>query len=532
MKKTLLEMMEEDGAPATAPEVTPSKAEPEAPVEIDPRLAMYMAGAKFPILGKPRDHQYRALFEAAMKSGHAWFADPGAGKTLMAIAEAGKLYEEGKIDGMIITAPNGPHEQWIDEQLPLWAGFRWKGIHNKQAPVMVIGKFLAAKTTALGVLAINHDALRTPKGKKLIDQFIEKFPRIYLVADESHKSKDITSMRSKELLKLGLRVAYRRALTGTPILKGLEDLWSQYEFVKPGLGWDHQPISVNARGTLNTHGYFGYRSYYCKLAPVPGNPRASRIVGYRNEEELRQKVRPYSTRIMSDEFMKGEKPDFIKVRTPMNDKQKAAYLSMKEHLLALLDSGTITAQNALVQMGKLQQIAAGFLYDQNPDTPSNLKGGWTLLGSNKLDATMDLLEQLEEPVIIWAPYRALQQMLLIEVGDRNERELWQHRAIYTRDTLDLWKKDRTGLLVGNQASGLGVGMNLQHAAANIYMSNGFSSEARWQSIKRTDRIGQTKQVRIWDLITPDTVELKALNALAANEAISRRTIDGLREMIL
>jgi len=158
--------------------------------------------------------------------------------------------------------------------------------------------------------------------------------------------------------------------------------------------------------------------------------------------------------------------------------------------------------------------------------------GWTPLGSNKLDAAMDLLEQLEEPVIIWAPYRALQQMLLIEVGDRNERELWQNRAIYTRDTLDLWKKDRTGLLVGNQASGLGVGMNLQHAAANIYMSNGFSSEARWQSIKRTDRIGQTKQVRIWDLITPDTVELKALSALAANEAISRRTIDGLREMIL
>ena len=62
------------------------------------------------------------------------------------------------------------------------------------------------------------------------------------------------------------------------------------------------------------------------------------------------------------------------------------------------------------------------------------------------------------------------------------------------------------------------------------MANSFAAEHRWQSLKRTDRIGQERQVRVWDIITPDTVDLKVLRSLAEKEDISRRNIDGIREM--
>lgn len=44
-------------------------------------------------------------------------------------------------------------------------------------------------------------------------------------------------------------------------------------------------------------------------------------------------------------------------------------------------------------------------------------------------------------------------------------------------------------------------------------------------------MGQTRQVRIWDLTTPGTVETKVMKALEHKEDISRRNIDGLREFL-
>lgn len=162
----------------------------------------------------------------------------------------------------------------------------------------------------------------------------------------------------------------------------------------------------------------------------------------------------------------------------------------------------------------------GFLYHADD------RAKWDNLGANKINATIDLLEQLNEPVIVWTDFRALQNMILHELTDDAYRG-----RVFTRETVEEWKESPHGILVGNQTSGLGVGMNLQHAAANIYMTNSFSAEARWQSVKRTDRIGQERQVRVWDLTTPDTVEENVLEALSAKEEISRRTIDELRSML-
>ena len=522
MKKTLLEQMEEDGTPIDTSDIPEQGAAAFARATLNKHRANVRSPAtndprRYPVKGEPKTHQIRALAEAHGRPGHCYWMDPGAGKTFTCIAEAGLLYEMGLIDGVLIFAPMGPHEQWIDEQFPLWADYPWQGAHNKLSPGK-LKKFFEDKQKGLGVLSINYDSLRTANGFLLIDKFFAKYPRTYLIIDESQKIKTPKAQRTLESLRWSLRASYRRLLSGTPILKGLEDLWSQYEAAQPGLAWPHQPVALTNRG-VSTPGYFGYRSHYCKMAPVPGNPRAQRIVGYRNEEELRERTSPYATRIMADEFMKGETPDFMTVRTPMSGNQKVQYRLMKEHLLAQIDSGTLTASNALTQMQKLLQIASGFIYNEEKQAEE--------LGSNKIDAAMEIIEQLSEPVIVWSPFIHLSSMMV----QRLHNEGLTDRIFTGIDDVEYWKRCPDGILVGNQTSGLGVGMNLQHAAANIYLANSFSSEARRQSVKRTDRIGQTRQVRIWDLITPDTVDVKTIEALNAKEEISRRNIDGLREML-
>lgn len=488
----------------------------------------------YPVKGPARSHQVRALAEAWGHEGHCYFVDPGGGKTYLSIADAGRMYAEGLIDGVIIIAPNGVHEQWIDQQFPQWCGVPWKGHHNR-AGKRALGEFLKPRAMrpadALGVVAVNYEALRTKDGEALLEAFVALYPRYLLVVDESHKAKSPTADRTKETMRWALRARFRRILSGTPVLRGLEDLWSQYEICTPGLGWPHEPIRLLPKGKVHTYGFMGFKSHYCITRELPSNPRAKIIVGYRNEDHLRERVAPFVTRIKSAEFAVMEEPDVITVPTPMTAAQAAQYHLMENALMAQIDGGVITAQNALVQMGKLMQIAAGFLYREDADDE---QGPWQVLGSNKIDAALELLDQLDEPVLIWAPYRAQQQMLMIEMNDRVEMGKPEARPFFHYQgsaSVAAWEATRNGVMFGNQGSGMGVGLNLQHAAANIYLSNTFSAEARWQSIKRTDRMGQTRQVRIWDLTTPGTVETKVMKALEHKEDISRRNIDGLREFL-
>ena len=486
----------------------------------------------YPFKGTLKTHQLRALREADQKFGHAWFMDPGAGKTAIAIAEASELYMRGQIDGMIITAPFGPHKQWITEQFPLWCDIPYQTIHNKQTNPQK-KKFFESRRNGMGVMAINYEAVNTKPGEELLEQFMERYPRIYLVVDESQRIKNPRAASAQQVLVLSLKCRFRRLLTGTPLLKGLEDLWTQYEVVEPGLAWPPEPIKLNRGGKgLGNYPFLGYRTHYCITFTPKNQPQAVIIRGYRNEGELKARVKPHVTRVLSDEFMIGEKPTFSRISTPMNAKQQAEYNRMKDHLMAEMESGMITAQNALVQMGKLMQIGSGFLY-HDKDAEDGGNQGWDVLGSNKVSATLDLLEQLDEPVMLWCPFRALQQTMMIEINDRNERNKWETRPVFTDVShIDLWRKQPRGIVLANQAGAWGTGMNCQHSAANIYMAHLYSAEARWQSLKRTDRIGQERQVRVWDLTTPSSIDGRALDALEAMEELSRRNIDELRDLLL
>ena len=461
----------------------------------------------YPFRGELLDRQVRALAEANLKPGHCCFMDPGGGKTGFIIAESSALYEMGKIDGVIALAPNGPHEQIIDEQFPEWCSVPWRGFHNKQRKRAIDGFFARANLDVMGVMAMNYDSLIQRSGRALIDRFIERFPRFYMVYDESSKLKSHTARRTTESTLLGRRAAYRRLLTGTPILKGPEDLYTQYDIAEPG-------ITGHRRFT-------SFRSYFCITQPIPGarSRFAQKIVGYRNQSELKRRIAPYTTRIKSSEFRESANSLFMRVPTPMSREQAGAYRTMRDDLLADVSGEFITVENALSRMAKLLQIASGYILDA--------EGNVQWLGDNKVNAVNDLVDELDEPIVMFAPFIALQDALEEALRARKDRPVTRYRG---REDVLRWKRDG-GVILGNQSSGLGIGQNLQVAAATIYPANTFSAEARWQSVYRTDRTGQTRQCRFWDMVTPDTIEGGVLTALAAKEELANQTIDDIRRFL-
>jgi hypothetical protein len=460
----------------------------------------------WPLNGDPLDHQARALREAGLKPGHAFWVDAGGGKTGIALAEAVSLWRQNKIDAVLIAAPAGPHAQWITEQVPTWVKDHHIRAHNKMAPGKVEA-FLRNRTKALRFFAINYEAMITPNGRRLISRIFEAWPRVFFVMDESTRLKNPKAARTTACTEVGRMATYRRVLSGTPILKGLEDLFCPYDIVKPG-----------ATGFRN---WFAYRNYYCQTAPVPGarSPHAVRIVGYRHQDELHENVAPYTTRIPSSEFARQSSPTFVRVDCPMTPAQSLAYRTMSKALLADLGTKILTVENALTKTAKLMQIASGFVIDEEKVV--------TWLGQGKIDAVNNILDELDEPVIVFAPFIAMMDAVEESLRAREDRPVFRYRS---RDDVDAWK-EAGGVLVGNQSSGLGIGQNLQNAAATIYMSNSFSSEARWQSLARTDRQGQTRQVRYWDLISPETIDVGVLDVLSQRENLSLMTLEGIRAVI-
>jgi SNF2 family DNA or RNA helicase len=151
-------------------------------------------------------------------------------------------------------------------------------------------------------------------------------------------------------------------------------------------------------------------------------------------------------------------------------------------------------------LGKLHQIAQGFIHTETDVAH---------LSSGKIEAMDDLLDSLDEPLIIFAPFRAQVAAAAEAIRKRNDRPVFIYEG---RSDVEAWK-DSGGVIIGNQASGLGIGQNLQNAAATIYLANSRSPEARIQSLARTDRTGQTRQVRYWDIVSPNTVDETILTSL-------------------
>jgi len=77
--------------------------------------------------------------------------------------------------------------------------------------------------------------------------------------------------------------------------------------------------------------------------------------------------------------------------------------------------------------------------------------------------------------------------------------------------------------VGQPKTG-GYGITLTAANTVIYYSNSYDLEIRLQSEDRAHRIGQTKAVTYIDLVSPDTIDEKVLDALRSKVNLAGKVL--------
>ena len=469
---------------------------------------------KYKFKTKPFKHQAEALEKACDQQYYAFFMEMGTGKTKVAIDNLAMLYLKNKVDAALIIAPKGVYDNWVTLEIPKHLPddvpvkmMRWQPrlskTYQKELEIFVKHRF-----DGLKIFVMNIEALSTSKGTKIAGVFLIQNEDNMIIIDESTTIKNRGASRTKNLMTLKGYSSYRRILTGSPITKSPMDLYSQCSF-----------LSTRA---LNFSSYYAFQGRYAIIKQRAFGARSfQEIVGYRNLEELNEKLEQFSTRTLKEECL--DLPDKLYTRRniTMSDEQNSVYNQMKKLALAQLDSGELsTTASILTQIMRLQQICCGFF---QPDV-----GEIRQLPNNRLSELLDITDELQGKAIIWASFTHDIQQIARSLRDRFGPD---SVALYYGDTPqeDRQKivhkfQDMTSELrffVGQPKTG-GYGITLSAATTVIYYSNSYDLENRLQSEDRAHRIGQKKNVTYIDLVCPNTIDEKILEALKSKINLSQK----------
>lgn len=383
---------------------------------------------------------------------HYLNANPmGLGKT----PETVRYLKEKNARTALIVTPKIIRHQW-KHQLKVWGGFDAEIYENQ-------------KVITEGIWIINYDKLRTEKTRLKF----RRFQWEYLVLDEAHKIKSRTSQQTKAVKELP--AAHRIALTGTPILRYVDDLWSILHF----LDESYSGIS-----------YWAFRDYFCEMQHTPWGDK---IIGLtRNPAKvaiLNQLMSHVSIRNNAVEVAKGKSRETVLL--PMTKNQRELYRKEKDLVLDQLPENLTIANGAVLTMRLMQTTSWPGLYIENEPGP---KFEWILeTCSNNPKEKFVVFSVFEKTISALVQYLNDNGISAVSITGKNKAE---ENEINKRLFVDKGVQVLAGT-IGSMGQGYD---ELQHVCRlGIVIDRDWSPEIMEQAEDRLHRKGQDSPVRIYYL---------------------------------
>ena len=470
---------------------------------------------------RPYAHQLKALEMSWERPFFAYFMEMGTGKSKVLIDNISMLYDNGKINGVLIVAPKGVVKNWYEGEIPEhmvdhieYKSVLWQSLINAKQQKKLDTLFKTGED--LHILVMNVEALSTKKGVAFAEKFLNSH-RTMMAIDESTTIKNPNAKRTKNIVGIGKLATYRRILTGSPVTKSPLDLYKQCEFLEDEL--------------LGFNSYYAFRTRYAVMRTANFSGRSVQIVvGYRNLDELSEKLKAFSYRVLKDECLDLPKKTFMKREVMLTEEQTKAYLQMQKLAHAQMNGKLMSTATVLTQLMRLQQITCGHFTADD--------GTIHEMPNNRIGELLDLLYEIEGKVVIWAQFQRDVSNILTalhnEFGEGCYVDYYgltpqEERQENIKKFQDPNSKVR--FFVGTTQTG-GYGITLTAASTMIYYSNGYDLEKRQQSEARIDRIGQEKPMTYIDIICENTVDTRIVKALRKKVDIATQIMgEELKEWI-
>jgi len=416
--------------------------------------------------------------------------DMGLGKTLQAIVALTQFHQQEEGQTSVIVCPTSLVYNWKEEI---------QRFNPKLKAIVIDGtpqqrKKLIKKGADRQVLITSYS---------LLQKDIESYEQIdfgYALLDEAQHIKNRGTRNAKSVKKL--KAAHRLILTGTPIENSLEELWSLFDFLMPGL--------------LSSFDRFTEK--YIRTAAY-GNGGSL--------EGLRKKVSPFILRRMKVDVCKELPPvSHIVYHCHLSNAQKELYRSYantaREELSALVKKeGFNKVQiQILATLTRLKQICchpAIFAKEKAEEGDSA-----------KYDLMLELLQNLIDSghkTVIFSQYTRMLSIMKDDLEAQGIRFCYLDGS--TKDRMKLVKEfnEDPGILVFlvSLKAG-GTGLNLVGADSVIHYDPWWNPAAEDQATDRVHRIGQTQNVSSYKLVTLGTIEEKILEMQNRKRGLVKKII--------
>jgi SNF2 family DNA or RNA helicase len=416
-------------------------------------------------------------------------APVGAGKTAITLTAMQDMLFNEEVGRFLVLAPKRVcTDVWPVEQ-PKWAPF-----HEIAVAVGTPKQRLAALRSDARIVVTNYDNIQW-----LAEQELD-FDAI--VFDELTRLKNPSGTRFKALMKVLDPMTIRWGLTGSFTSNGLEDVFGQCKIVD-------QKLLGRSKGAF-------MQQYFVLINPDFGEwaPRVGSLAG------VMERIKP-ATYVLDAGDYKDKLPpiNVVEVRCNLDDREP--YEKMKKDFQAL----DVTAINAGVVTGKLQQMASGFVYDTRrtaSETPGKFDSTQTAVwfSSHKFDCLEELLNENQHA-----------NTILVYQYQEELAEIKRRFTVTTLDdanAIERWNDGKVRLLAVHPKSA-GHGLNLQFGGCHmVFLSLPWSLELYEQTVGRLHRSGQAHAVWVYVMMTNKTIDEKIWGALHDKRAVSDIAMEELK----
>ncbi len=436
-------------------------------------------------IGELRVYQKEALgwFEFLQKFGLGGCLadDMGLGKTPMTLA----LLESRRVLRADQNNNNKPAPTLI--VVPKSLVFNWQAEASKFTPQLKVLNHTGGEREKETIEHFDeYDVILTTYGTLRNDAILFKDKRFdYVVLDEAQAIKNANTESSKAARLL--QSDHKLALSGTPIENHLGELWSLFDFLNPGL--------------LGASSVFGLTGASAR------NPEEE------TKRILSQALRPFILRRTKSQVAKDLPPKLEQtIYCEMEPAQTKLYNDMKEHyrhaLLGRIEKEGInkSKMHILEALLRLRQVAChpGLL-----DPKKATKGS-----SAKLDVLFSQLQELTaegHKTLVFSQFTSLLAIVREQLDKAKiTYEYLDGKTRNRQERVERFQTDPNCKLFLISLKAGGVGLNLTAADYVFLLDPWWNPAVEAQAIDRTHRIGQTKQVFAYRLITRGTVEEKVL----------------------
>ncbi len=422
--------------------------------------------------------------------------DMGLGKTIQILAYLLARAPEMEGRHALVVAPRSLVFNWLAEA----------GRFAPSLPTVDFSgperwtRFEAARPGSL--LVTTYGALRND-AERLAETELD-----LVILDEAQA---IKSRRSQTALAARALKARRRVtLTGTPVENHLGELWSQLEFLNPGM--------------LGAHTAFEQL----------GAPRTVNGLTDEGRSLLARALKPFLLRRTKDAVLDDLPPKTEQIlRAPLAGAQETTYTELSRYYRSeLMKSKGQKRKERLENPGgpEVHVLAALTRLRQAACHPGLVEPALLAEGSGKLDLVLPMLEELVaagRKAIVFSSFTRL--LGLVRTRLETARVPYLVLDGQTRDRGALVDRfqtcpDGTVFLISVKAGG--AGLNLTAADYVFLLDPWWNPAVEAQAIDRAHRMGRTRPVHVYRVLTENTIEARVVELQEKKADLARAVLDG------